>query len=98
MTCNHVPADFEAPVPQTLEGCTSCIAEGRSDWVHLRVCQYCGHVGCCDNSPAKHATAHANNQHPLVRSFEPGEDWWYCYVDEDLFTVDGAPPAPTRTS
>ena len=56
-------------------------AEGR--WVHLRLCQECGHVGCCDNSQGKHATKHFHaSQHALMRSFEPGEDWSWCYVDE----------------
>ena len=52
-------------------------------WVHLRMCQTCGHIGCCDNSPGKHATAHcAETGHPIIRSAEPGEDWSWCYVDE----------------
>jgi thioredoxin reductase (NADPH) len=55
------------------------------DWVHLRLCMTCGHVGCCDQSAAKHATAHFHQStHPIIRSFEPGEDWGWCYVD-DLF-------------
>jgi len=57
-----------------------------SGWVHLRLCLACGHVGCCDNSPNRHATAHnRQTHHPLIRSFEPGEDWGWCYVDELLF-------------
>jgi len=55
------------------------------DWVHLRLCMTCGHVGCCDNSKNKHATKHFHaTQHPVIRSFEPGEAWMFCYVD-DLF-------------
>jgi uncharacterized UBP type Zn finger protein len=57
-------------------------------WVHLRMCQECGHVGCCDNSQGKHATAHFNETgHPLIRSAEPGEDWSWCYVDEAMFRL-----------
>ncbi len=66
-------------------------------WVHLRICMTCGHVGCCNNSMGKHATAHyeANLDHPLIRSFEPGEDWWWCYPEAMFFFVEGAPPAPS---
>lgn len=57
-------------------------------WVHLRMCQECGHVGCCDNSEGKHATAHFElTGHPLIRSAEPGEDWSWCYVDEAMFRL-----------
>jgi uncharacterized UBP type Zn finger protein len=78
-------------------GCADCLAAGRHDWVHLRVCQQCGHVGCCDSSPGKHATAHnAAVGHPIVRSFEPGEDWYFCYPDELMFELEDAPPAPSH--
>jgi uncharacterized UBP type Zn finger protein len=61
------------------------------------MCMTCGHVGCCDSSPNKHATAHWHlTSHPLVRSFEPGEDWWWCYPDELRFEVPDAPPAPSH--
>ena len=64
------------------EGCEECLQMG-DDWVHLRVCLECGHVGCCDSSKNKHATKHFHaTQHPLVQSIEPGEDWIWCYVDE----------------
>jgi uncharacterized UBP type Zn finger protein len=54
-------------------------------WVHLRLCLACGHVGCCDNSKNKHATKHyRSTTHPVIRSFQPGEKWRYCYPD-DLF-------------
>lgn len=60
-------------------GCKECLESG-SDWVHLRLCLSCGHVGCCDNSPNRHATAHFHSaKHPVIRSFEPGEAWAYCY-------------------
>ncbi len=59
-------------------------------WVHLRMCQSCGHIGCCDNSVGKHATAHHRQTgHPLIRSAEPGEDWSWCYVDEVMFRLAG---------
>lgn len=88
-------ADLAPPVI-VAAGCEDCLAAGRRDWVHLRFCQLCGRVGCCDNSPGKHATAHyTTTGHALVRSFEPGENWWWCYIDEDVFEVDGAPPAPS---
>ena len=66
----------------TKEVCEDCVKSG-SDWLHLRMCLTCGHVGCCDQSPNKHATAHYNDsKHPLIRSAEPGENWTWCYVDE----------------
>ena len=59
-------------------------------WVHLRMCQSCGHIGCCDNSDGKHATAHHHETgHPIIRSAEPGEDWSWCYVDELMFRLEG---------
>lgn len=91
--CTHVPADT-APPTIAADGCEDCLAAGRRDWVHLRFCQECGHVGCCDNSPGRHATAHfAADGHPLIRSFEPGEDWWWCYVDESFFRIAGVDAA-----
>jgi uncharacterized UBP type Zn finger protein len=85
-TCQHVddlPADDVAPT--TAEGCADCIALGEVAWVHLRLCLTCGHVACCDSSPHKHATAHHQaSGHPVIRSFEPGETWRWCYVDELL--------------
>jgi hypothetical protein len=69
-------------VPDTPEGCEECLRIG-SAWVHLRLCLTCGHVGCCDSSPLRHARAHAFTiGHPVVQSFEPGEDWRWCYFDE----------------
>jgi uncharacterized UBP type Zn finger protein len=57
-------------------------------WVHLRMCQACGHIGCCDNSEGKHATGHFKETgHPIIRSAEPGEDWSWCYVDEVTFRI-----------
>ncbi|MCP2163354.1 ubiquitin carboxyl-terminal hydrolase 14 [Goodfellowiella coeruleoviolacea] len=69
-------------VPRTPQGCAECLRLG-SAWVHLRLCLTCGHVGCCDSSPHKHAREHAATEgHPIVRSFEPGENWRWCFVDE----------------
>ena len=70
--------------PRTPNGCEECLASGDT-WVHLRLCLECGHVGCCDDSKNKHATKHnRSTSHPVIRSFEPGEGWRYCYPD-DLF-------------
>lgn len=93
-TCTHLDAVVD--VAPSSEGCEDCLRIG-STWVHLRMCQTCGHVGCCDSSPNRHATAHFHEtDHPLVRSYEPAQDWWWCYVDEIAFEVDGAPPAPSH--
>ena len=90
MTCEHVSQirDVEPGTP----GCEECLALGW-EWVHLRLCLTCGHVGCCDNSRGKHATKHFHRtQHPIVRSFQPDEDWAWCYLDELL--MEPAPGAP----
>ena len=76
--CNHVPAQPQAPADR---GCRECLAMG-DRWVHLRTCLHCGHVGCCDSSKNKHATAHFHaTGHAVVQSAEPGEDWRWCYAD-----------------
>ncbi len=82
-TCTHVAlVPAPPPRPRTPEGCEECLRIG-SRWVHLRHCLFCGHIGCCDSSPGKHASKHAiTHSHPIVRSFEPGENWRWCYVDE----------------
>ena len=80
MSCTHL--DTIRPVTPSAAGCEDCLKIG-SRWVHLRLCLSCGHVGCCDSSPNRHASKHAAaTSHPLVQSFEPGEDWIWCYVDE----------------
>lgn len=72
-------------VPPSGTGCVECDASG-GWWLHLRRCAECGHIGCCDNSPAQHATAHATTtEHPIIRSFEPGEDWFYDYRNNDFY-------------
>ncbi len=80
MTCPHVTA--LKPVPARTLGCEECLKIG-SSWVHLRLCLTCGHVGCCDSTPNRHATKHfAHTTHPVMASFEPGERWAWCYVDQ----------------
>jgi hypothetical protein len=87
--CTHI--DDIRDVAPSGDGCVECLAIG-GVWVHLRRCAHCGHVGCCDNSPNKHATAHfRETSHPIVQSFEPGEEWFWCYDDELGFEIDGAP-------
>ena len=87
--CSHL--DQVRDVRPGADGCEDCLAIGAT-WVHLRMCMICGHVGCCDNSPNRHATAHERaTGHPIIQSFEPDEDWWYCYLDDLAFELDGAP-------
>jgi Zn-finger in ubiquitin-hydrolases and other protein len=79
--CRHL-MEVRDVAPLTPKGCEECLRTG-GRWLHLRLCQECGHVGCCDNSPGKHATKHFHSSgHPIMRSFEAGEDWSWCYVDE----------------
>ena len=81
-SCTHTD-QIRAIAPRS-DGCEDCLLT-RDEWVHLRLCLTCGHVGCCDDSKNKHATAHFNSsRHPVVESLEPGEDWRWCYVDELL--------------
>jgi hypothetical protein len=81
MLCEHEDGLTPRP-PRTPGGCQECLTEGTS-WVHLRLCLSCGHVGCCDSSPGRHATHHAHHAgHPVVASFEPGERWAWCYIDK----------------
>jgi uncharacterized UBP type Zn finger protein len=79
--CDHLD-QIQDVEPGTPEGCVDCLAVG-DGWLHLRMCLSCGHVGCCDQSKNKHATRHFHaTAHALVQSFQPGEDWVYCYVDD----------------
>jgi uncharacterized UBP type Zn finger protein len=84
--CEHVTAlDSADPEPDSRDGCADCLAMGERVWSHLRLCLSCGHVACCDSSPHRHAAAHFHeSDHPVIRSFEPGENWRWCYVDEQL--------------
>ncbi len=88
-TCTHLDQVEITDVPTRagVPGCEECLKIG-GRWVHLRVCRSCGKVGCCDNSPNRHATAHFNEaSHPIISSIEPGEDWSWCYVDEAAFRL-----------
>jgi Zn ribbon nucleic-acid-binding protein len=81
-TCTHLDQVRADVAPSSTEGCTDCLAIGSQNWVHLRECLSCGHVACCDSSPYRHATGHFHDSgHPIMRSFQPGEDWRWCYVD-----------------
>ena len=80
--CSHLDSIEIKELPEEVAGCEECLEAG-SQWCHLRICLACGHVGCCDSSPNRHASAHARETgHPLVRSVQPGEDWGWCYVDQ----------------
>jgi Zn-finger in ubiquitin-hydrolases and other protein len=86
---------IDPSAPPSGTGCAECDAAG-GWWVHLRRCAECGHVGCCDTSPSQHATAHWKaTGHPIVQSFEPGEDWFWNYQTEEAFTGPRLAP-PTQ--
>src|SRR5258705_189519 len=83
--CTHI-AGIRDVTPSAL-GCEECLKSG-SVWLHLRICRTCGHVGCCDDSPNKHATKHFHaTQHPIIEGYDPPEGWGWCYVDEVQFVV-----------
>ncbi|MFF4774280.1 ubiquitin carboxyl-terminal hydrolase 14 [Microtetraspora fusca] len=87
-TCEHLEG-AGSPAPVTPEGCAECLAMGMH-WVHLRKCLRCGHIGCCDSSPGRHATAHFRETgHPVIISFEPGENWRWCYLDNLMDSPGG---------
>jgi hypothetical protein len=93
--CTHLAAVKVLELPEKIAGCEDCLATG-GWWVHLRMCQTCGGIRCCDSSPSKHASAHARAAgHPIARSAEPGEDWSWCYVDDVAFVLQ-APAADGR--
>ena len=82
--CEHVAQTTIRSVARPAPGCEDCLKIG-GRWVHLRACLTCGHVGCCDSSPNKHATAHFHaTKHPIISSAERGEAWCWCYVDERM--------------
>jgi hypothetical protein len=98
--CAHLEQVTLTELPASVDGCEDCLRDG-GKWLHLRICLTCGHVGCCDDSPARHATAHVHaTTHPIVRSLEPGEKWCWCYEDEVGFVLEGLrgetriPPSP----
>ena len=81
--CEHVATI--ADVTPSAKGCEDCLKIGAT-WVHLRLCRICGHVGCCDSSPNRHSTKHFHAVgHPIIQSFEPGEAWGYCYIDDAFY-------------
>jgi hypothetical protein len=99
-TCTHLDHVLVTALPERVDGCEDCLAEGGA-WVHLRICLECGHVGCCDSSPGRHASGHATaTGHPIMRSLEPGEDWSWCFEDEIAMRIAGVeghtriPPSP----
>lgn len=82
--CEELGAAPADAVPRTPQGCEGCLALGES-WVHLRMCLSCGHVGCCDTGSRRHADAHHRETgHPVMRSYEAGESWRWCYVHEQI--------------
>lgn len=87
--CHHT--DRIESVTPSAQGCEDCLKiDGQ--WLHLRICLICGHVGCCDSSPNKHATQHFHDSgHPLIQSFEPSEEWVWCYEDEVAFLLSQLP-------
>jgi CPA1 family monovalent cation:H+ antiporter len=83
-TCGHLDHEWRPVTPSSQDSCADCVAEGTT-WVHLRLCLQCGTVACCDSSPRKHATRHFHDtRHPVMRSYEPGETWRWCFVDNQL--------------
>jgi hypothetical protein len=99
-TCTHLDHVLITTLPDSVAGCEDCLASG-GVWLHLRICLECGHVGCCDDSPSRHARAHAlYAEHPIIRSIEPGEDWSWCFPDEIAMVIPAVhgqpriPPSP----
>ena len=81
-TCTHLDQIEITELPEEVAGCEDCLRTG-DVWLHLRICLSCGHVGCCDDSPNRHARAHAaSGAHPMIRSLEPGEEWCWCFLDD----------------
>ena len=80
--CTHLDQIAVEELPEAVDGCEECLRDG-GKWLHLRICLTCGHVGCCDDSPNRHASKHARSSgHPVIASAEPGERWLYCYPDD----------------
>ena len=99
-SCAHLDQVLVTELPESVEGCEDCLVTG-DPWLHLRICLECGHVGCCDSSPNRHASAHAQaSGHPIIRSLEPEEYWSWCFVDEvgmvipDVHGQTRIPPSP----
>jgi CPA2 family monovalent cation:H+ antiporter-2 len=95
--CGHLRQQQPDVEPASL-GCEDCSALGEANWVSLRVCLTCGHVGCCDSSRHRHARSHyASSHHALVGSFQPAEGWGWCYAD-DIVLVQDPPPTGVHTT
>lgn len=100
MSCTHLDHVLITELPAQVAGCEDCLKTGEP-WLHLRICLECGKVGCCDDSPNRHATAHEQaSGHPIIRSLEPGEGWSWCYIDELMMEIPEVrgeariPPSP----
>jgi uncharacterized UBP type Zn finger protein len=100
MPCTHLDHVLITELPKQVAGCEDCLKMG-GQWLHLRICLECGKVGCCDDSPNRHATAHEQaSGHPIIRSLEPGEVWSWCYIDELMMEIPEVrgetriPPSP----
>ena len=87
-TCTHLDSIELTELPEAIAGCEDCLAIGGT-WVHLRMCQSCGRIGCCDSPPHRHASALAQRGTPDPSFSEPGEDWSWCYIDNLAFVVTG---------
>jgi uncharacterized UBP type Zn finger protein len=99
-TCTHLDTIEITQLPDAVDGCVDCLATG-DPWLHLRICLGCGYVGCCDDSPNKHISAHfLATEHALIRSLEPGEEWSWCFVDQAAMLIPAIqgqtriPPSP----
>ena len=90
-TCTHLDTVLLLEPSGPILGCEECLKIG-GRWLHLRMCQRCGKIGCCDSSPNKHASKHALTEdgHPIARSVEPGEDWSWCYLDEVMMELSAS--------
>jgi hypothetical protein len=98
--CTHLDHVHVTRLPEAVDGCEECLRDG-TPWLHLRICLECGHVGCCDGSPNRHATGHAQaTGHPIISSLEPHERWSWCYPDELVMRIEAVegetriPPSP----
>jgi Zn-finger in ubiquitin-hydrolases and other protein len=98
--CTHLDHVHVTQLPESVDGCEDCLKIGGL-WLHLRICLECGHVGCCDDSPNRHASAHAHtSEHPIIRSLEPREEWSWCFIDEVMMNIPEVkgqtriPPSP----
>lgn len=88
--CSH-SKDIREVTPSA-RGCEDCLRLGMT-WVHLRLCRICGHVGCCDQSPGRHATAHFHaTDHPIIEGYDPPEGWGWCYVDQRVIALPDQTP------